>query len=194
MSRDKVWTPEMEGLSNAEIVALLKERGVTPRGTIAATQGLRVDRWLYSEPYFSVVYVSDRPSALAELRRVRFFRGVRDIRGLVEAASEGQTGLCCIELKLSEGHFQSCPKSIEYWIEDLVAEYSRVERMWRGGANAVTFVHRVLSDRLPFVVVALSVGKRCQAAEIVPDDPWWTWPLASQAAVKPKKSSPRRAK
>jgi len=173
MSRDKIWTPEMVGLSNEEMLALLKERGITPKGMTAATKGLRVDRWLYSEPFFSVVYVQDRPSALSELRRVRFFRGFQDIRRVVEAAADGATGLCCIELKFNESHLETCPKSIEYWMEDFAAECSRIERMWRGGANAVTFVHRVLSDRVPFVVVALSVGKRCQAPEIESEGPWW---------------------
>lgn len=165
----------LHGFSVAEMKEMYARAGVNVARS-GPGKGLRIDRWLYTEPYFKVAAVSNSSELLRPFRG-KWSRGRDAIKRVVWALAEGETCVASLSVKLTADDFTSCPKTLEYWVQDVVAECAAIEEARRGGSGFVTFAVQVLSDRLPLIVVAISVGKRCQAPAIVAEQPWWTYPV-----------------
>ncbi|MFA6118247.1 MAG: hypothetical protein WC729_29950 [Sphingomonas sp.] len=128
-------------------------------GRGGALRGLDVKRWLYIEPYFRLLMSWPRGTPLHALVGGATLRGERDLEKVARAAQNGPESQSVIEVVISTPQYESCPRTLDYWLQDLNRATEKMTRQSAGSSSAVTFYAETLCADPGRTFIGVMTGK-----------------------------------
>lgn len=128
-------------------------------GRGGALRGLDVKRWLYTEPYFRVLMSWPRGTPLYEMIGGVPLRGERDLEKMARAAQDSPESQFTIEVVIGASQYETCPRTLDYWLQDFNRVTEKVARQSAGGSSAVTFNAETLCADPGRTFIGVMTGK-----------------------------------